>query len=119
MKKTLLAFALMCIGITTASAEWKIAGNKIRTEWADQVSPTNVLPEYPRPQLVRGEWINLNGLWNYAVTDIKAPQPTSFDGEILVPFAIESALSGVGKWINEKQLLWYEREFTVPSKWLS
>ncbi|MBR5808369.1 MAG: beta-galactosidase, partial [Alistipes sp.] len=116
MKKTLLAILLLAVGISTASAEWKIAGDKIRTEWAEKVNPSNVLPEYPRPQLVRGEWQNLNGLWNYAVTDIKAAEPTAYQGEILVPFAIESALSGVGKWITEKHLLWYEREFTVPSK---
>ena len=119
MKKTLLAIVLLAVGISTASAEWKIAGDKIRTEWSEKVNPSNVLPEYPRPQLVRGEWQNLNGLWNYAVTEVNAAEPTKFDGEILVPFAIESALSGVGKWITEKQLLWYEREFTVPAKWMS
>ena len=119
MKKIFLAIALCAFATLTASAEWKIAGDKIRTEWAEQVNPENVLPEYPRPQLVRGEWQNLNGLWNYAITDLKSAEPTAFDGEILVPFAIESALSGVGKWITENQLLWYEREFTVPSKWLS
>ena len=119
MKKTLLVFALLALGISTASAEWKIAGNKIRTEWAEKVDPSNVLPEYPRPQLVRNEWQNLNGLWNYAITEVNAAEPTKFDGEILVPFAIESALSGVGKWITEKQLLWYEREFTVPASWMS
>ena len=119
MKKTLLVLALIALGFSTASAEWKIAGDKIRTKWAEEVNPSNVLPEYPRPQLVRGEWQNLNGLWNYAVTAVNAAEPTAFDGEILVPFAIESALSGVGKWITEKQLLWYEREFTVPAKWMS
>ena len=119
MKKTLLAIAMLAIGISSASAEWKIAGDKIRTEWAEKIDPSNVLPEYPRPQLVRTEWQNLNGLWNYAITEINAAQPAAFDGEILVPFAVESALSGVGKWITEKQLLWYEREFTVPSKWMS
>ena len=119
MKKTLLAFVMIAIGISTASAEWKIAGDKIRTKWAEEVTPSNVLPEYPRPQLIRSEWQNLNGLWSYAITDIKASKPDSYNGEILVPFAIESALSGVGKWITEKQLLWYEREFTVPAKWMS
>ena len=119
MKKALLAIALFAVGISTASAEWKIAGDKIRTEWAEKVDPSNVLPEYPRPQLVRGEWQNLNGLWNYAVTEVNAAKPSTYEGEILVPFAIESALSGVGKWITEKQLLWYEREFTVPASWMS
>ena len=119
MKKLFLSIAILALAASTASAEWKIAGDKIRTEWAEKVDPSNVLPEYPRPQLVRNEWINLNGLWNYAVTELNSAAPTTFDGEILVPFAIESALSGVGKWITEKQHLWYEREFTVPSKWLS
>ena len=119
MKKTLLTIALLAIGISNAQAEWKIAGDKIRTKWAEEVTPSNVLPEYPRPQLVRGEWQNLNGLWNYAITEINAAEPSSFDGEILVPFAIESALSGVQKPLTEKQLLWYERKFTVPSKWMS
>ena len=119
MKKTLLAFALLAVGISTASAEWKIAGDKIRTKWAEEVNPSNVHQEYPRPQLVREEWQNLNGLWSYAITDLDAAQPTKFDGEILVPFALESALSGVQKSLTEKQLLWYEREFMVPSKWMS
>ena len=119
MKKTLLAIVLLAVGISTASAEWKIAGDKIRTEWAEEVNPSNVLPEYPRPQLVRGEWKNLNGLWNYAITEINAAKPATYNGEILVPFAIESALSGVQKPLTEKQLLWYEREFTIPAKWMS
>ena len=119
MKKIFLAVVLFAVGISTASAEWKIAGDKIRTKWAEEVNPSNVLPEYPRPQLVRGEWQNLNGLWNYAITEINAAQPTTFNGEILVPFALESALSGVQKPLKENQLLWYEREFTVPSKWMS
>ena len=88
MKKTLLVLALMTLAISTASAEWKIAGDKIRTKWAEEVNPSNVLPEYPRPQLVRGEWQNLNGLWNYAITAVNAAEPTAYEGEILVPFAI-------------------------------
>ena len=119
MKKILLTVALFAVGISTASAEWKIAGDKIRTEWAEKVDPSNVLPEYPRPQLVRGEWQNLNGMWNYAITPMDAAAPSQYDGEILVPFALESALSGVMKPLSEKELLWYEREFTVPSKWAS
>ena len=102
MKKALLAIALVAFGIGTASAEWKIAGDKIRTEWAEKVDPSNVLPEYPRPQLVRAEWQNLNGMWNYAITEINAAQPSQFDGEILVPFAVESALSGVQKLLSDE-----------------
>ena len=65
------------------------------TPWADKVDPNNPLPEYPRPQLARDQWVNLNGLWDYAVTKRDDPQPPAFEGKILVPFCIESALSGV------------------------
>ena len=116
MKKTLLAIVLLAVGISTASAEWKIAGDKIRTTWAEQVTPENVHQQYPRPQLQRAEWMNLNGLWNYAITDLAAPQPTAFDGQILVPFAVESALSGVQKRVTKENILWYERTFTAPEE---
>ena len=117
MKKSILALLLAAATFTTVSAQWSIAGDKIRTTWAEQLDPNNVLTEYPRPQLERGEWLNLNGLWSYAVTDLSAAKPTTFDGQILVPFAIESALSGVQKSLTKDNLLWYERTFTLPSSW--
>ncbi|MBQ7952781.1 MAG: beta-galactosidase [Alistipes sp.] len=117
MKKNLLTLLLAVAIVATASAEWKIAGDKIRTTWAENLDPNNVLPEYPRPQLERNEWMNLNGLWSYAVTDLTAAKPTTFDGQILVPFAIESALSGVQKRVTKDDILWYERTFTLPSSW--
>ena len=83
MKKTFLTIALCALVSLSASAEWKIAGDKIRTKWAEQVNPENVLPEYPRPQLVRSEWQNLNGLWNYAITDMKSAEPTTFGSKTL------------------------------------
>jgi len=95
---------------------WAPAGNRIMTEWGEALDPQNVLQEYPRPQMVRDEWMNLNGLWSYAVTASDAV-PERMDGSILVPFAIESALSGVGKAVTENDALWYEREFTVPESW--
>lgn len=88
------------------------------TRWAAKVSPTNALPEYPRPQMTRKDWMNLNGLWNYALADkdSKLP-PASSAGKILVPFSYESPLSGVrGPSIPAKRL-WYSRAFTVPSAW--
>ncbi|MBP3424450.1 MAG: beta-galactosidase [Alistipes sp.] len=117
MKKNLLTLLLAVAVVATASAEWKIAGDKIRTTWAENLDPNNVLAEYPRPQLERNEWMNLNGLWSYAVTDLTAAKPTTFDGQILVPFAIESALSGVQKRVTKDDILWYERTFTLPSSW--
>ncbi|HID23795.1 MAG TPA: glycoside hydrolase family 2, partial [Planctomycetaceae bacterium] len=87
------------------------------TRWTSQVRPETVHPEYPRPQMVREAWRNLNGLWDYAVVATDAPQPSKFDGKILVPFPIESALSGVGKRLDETSRLWYRRSFVVPKDW--
>ncbi|MFC1782491.1 sugar-binding domain-containing protein [Planctomycetota bacterium] len=87
------------------------------TRWAKDVSPDNVWPEYPRPTMVREDWLNLNGLWDYAIAPQKANQPAEFDGQILVPFAPESALSGVNKLVNPDQRLWYRKEFTLPGNW--
>ena len=109
--------ALLLLSTATGWAQWQPVGEKMKTEWATQVDPSNVLPEYPRPQMARKEWKNLNGLWQYAIIEKDAPTPTEPDGEILVPFAVESALSGVGKRINEKQELVYQRRFTLPTSW--
>ena len=87
------------------------------THWAAEVTPDHVLPEYPRPQMVRADWLNLNGSWNYALTAKDAPMPTTFSGKILVPFPLESVLSGVTKTIQPDQRLWYQREFTIPAGW--
>lgn len=88
------------------------------TKWGKEISPEKTpWPEYPRPQLVREKWQNLNGLWSYAVVEKGAEKPTKWDGEILVPFCIESALSGVGKRVTGKQELWYRREVEVPADW--
>ena len=99
------------------SAQWKPAGDQLKTKWASQIDVNNVLPEYPRPIMERSQWQNLNGLWNYAILPVGKPTPTSFDGKILVPFAVESSLSGVQKRLGGDNELWYEREFTVPSNW--
>lgn len=95
--------------------EWKPAGDKIRTTWAEKIDPAHPHPEYPRPQLVRRDnWQNLNGLWEYAITDQSATAvPNNWEGQILVPFAIESALSGVGKRIRKDQALWYHRTVSL------
>ncbi|OAM88424.1 beta-galactosidase [Termitidicoccus mucosus] len=93
---------------------WAPAGDLIKTPWAAQVSPESTLPEYPRPRLVRDAWQNLNGLWDYAITPKGAALPAAFDGQILVPFPVESSLSGVQREVGPDNELWYKREFTVP-----
>lgn len=119
MKKAYL-FLLFILAVSARQADaqstgWKIVPGKITTPWAEKVDPASVLPEYPRPQLVRENWKNLNGLWNYAVRAKNENRPASFQGKILVPFAIESALSGVGKRVGKDSVLWYNTSFTLPA----
>ena len=90
-----------------------ITPGKLNTPWTADVDPHLPHPEYPRPQLVRDSWQNLNGLWDYAITDRFAEQPTTYQGHILVPYPVESALSGVEQSLSPKQLLWYHRTFEV------
>lgn len=100
-----------------SQAQWQPAGDKIKTEWSETVNPKQVLPEYPRPQMVRGEWSNLNGEWEYAIRAKGGVEPTAYDGNILVPFAVESSLSGVQKIVGADNELWYKRTFDIPSSW--
>jgi len=100
-----------------APAAWEPAKGPLMTRWAKEVKPSKVLPEYPRPQMAREKWENLNGLWDYAITAKDAPQPTQWQGQILVPFALESALSGVMKRVSEKERLWYRRSVKIPGSW--
>ncbi len=97
-----------------AQSKWNIVEGKIATQWAQQVNPANPLPEYPRPQMVRGDWKNLNGLWDYAITPKNQDKPNAYDGKILVPFAVESALSGVGKTVGKDSIVWYKSLFALP-----
>ncbi|MHC4755733.1 MAG: glycoside hydrolase family 2 protein [Planctomycetota bacterium] len=112
------AVVLIAMGIcSSAEAQWKAADGPLMTRWSKEVSPANAHREYPRPQMVRKGWLSLNGLWDYAISAKEAEQPASFDGEILVPFAIESALSGVMKKVGFDNRLWYRRSFEVPKEW--
>ena len=108
------SFAISCN--TADKTGWAPVGDRIMTQWGENLDPSEVLPEYPRPQMVRDQWMNLNGLWEYAITPAEA-EPDKMDGNILVPFAVESALSGVGRAVGENEALWYEREFTIPEEW--
>lgn len=98
---------------------WQPQGDKIKTRWAKDVTPENVWASYPRPQLQREAWVNLNGLWSYEVTDQQTDKKNVkySEGEILVPFSIESSLSGVQRTFLPTDKLWYKREFTIPSNW--
>jgi len=118
MKKTMLWMAALLLTSTFALAQnWKPAGDKIKTTWAEQVSPANAWPDYPRPIMERPDWKNLNGLWNYAIKAKGEAMPKAWDGEILVPFAVESSLSGVGKRVKDTEELWYQHSFDVPKNW--
>jgi hypothetical protein len=99
------------------AADWHPMKAPLMTRWAAEVGPTNALPDYPRPQLVRMDWLNLNGLWDYAVTPDSVEKPPPFAGKILVPFPIESALSGVMTNFDEHSKLWYRRNFSVADSW--
>ena len=105
--KKLPALLLLFILFQSYSQNWRPAGNKISTPWAEKVNPAQPLPEYPRPQMVRNSWQNLNGLWDYSIQPKGSSMPTSYSGKILVPFCIESSLSGVQKTVGETNELWY------------
>ncbi|MEV5428107.1 AbfB domain-containing protein [Streptomyces sp. NPDC052701] len=100
-----------------APAAWTPKPSPMTTPWTDRVPVDKPLPEYPRPQLTRPDWANLNGVWDFAVTPADAGQPASFPEQIRVPFVAESALSGIQRRITQNDKLWYKRAFTVPSGW--
>jgi len=99
------------------NSSWAPIKGQIMSKWAKEVTPNNPLPEYPRPQLKRNDWKNLNGIWNYTIRPKTEKMVNNFDGKILVPFPIESALSGVKQKLKAKQRLWYQRKFTIPESW--
>lgn len=118
MIKRILSFFLLCATISLSAHEWTPKLAPLMTTWGEKVTPENAHREYPRPQMVRSQWQNLNGLWNYAVTKKGDSKPETINqGQILVPFAIESALSGVQQKFTPEDKLWYETSFTVPKTW--
>ena len=85
--KQLIILLVVFLNCSYLSAQWKPAGERIKTEWATKIDVENVLPEYPRPIMERPDWVNLNGLWNYAITPVGQAAPQKYEGQILVPFA--------------------------------
>ncbi|HEU4324201.1 MAG TPA: AbfB domain-containing protein [Roseiflexaceae bacterium] len=112
-----LALALsMFVGRPVEAQSWQPKTPPLSTPWTAQVSPSNVLPEYPRPQLVRNAWQSLNGLWQFSPASAGQLPPfgQNLAEQILVPFPIESALSGI---MRKHDRMWYRRSFTVPAGW--
>ena len=108
----------LCGTVGAEESFWRPVEGHLMTRWAKDVSPTKALPEYPRPMMKREQWKNLNGLWEYAIRQKNETlRPDKFDGQVLVPFCIESALSGVKKKVVETDMLWYRRTFDVPTEW--
>jgi len=116
-RDVLVGATVLAVLAPAAGADWQPKQGPLMTRWAADVSPAGVHPEYPRPQMVREQWLNLNGLWECAVRPQNEGPPQAFDGRILVPFPIESALSGVMQRVDETQRVWYRRTFTLPDDW--
>ena len=110
-------FGICFLICSTLPAQWKAQGNKIKTKWADEIDVDNVLGEYPRPIMERSDWKNLNGLWDFTIQEKDVGRPLIFDKKILVPFSIESSLSGVMKEVGTKNEVWYNTTFSVPKSW--
>ena len=94
------------------------AGDRMKmleTRWTKEVRehPDRIHMEYPRPSMIRESYVNLNGMWDYAITNNK-DKPKQYDGKILVPFSPEAPLSGVERQLKPGQLLWYRR--ILPSQ---
>ena len=119
MNRLLSGALLLVLSYSSLPAQeknWTLIKDKIVTPWAEKVDPKAPLPDYPRPQLVRSaNWKNLNGLWSYAITPKNQNEPVKYQGSILVPFAVESALSGVGKTVGKDSVLWYKNSITIPA----
>ena len=94
-----------------ADASDKGAVRPLLTTWGEQLDKSDVLPEYPRPQMVRDAWTNLNGEWDFAITTADASEPKAFDKKIVVPFPVESVLSGVTSTVKPEDAVWYQRDF--------
>ncbi|WP_296611674.1 glycoside hydrolase family 2 protein [Sphingomonas sp.] len=114
---TILAMSAAGAAAQTVPASDGVYTSDLMTKWGKEVTPDNAWRSYPRPQLKRERWLNLNGLWDYAIAKAAAPQPTRMDGQILVPYPVESKLSRVARKVTPDDRIWYRRSFTVPQDW--
>ena len=116
----MLKFKLILLSLLVIIASektWAQSKPSMMTRWGKTVTPANVWSEYPRPQLVRSDWQNLNGLWDYALQAKNAAAPSDYSKKILVPFCAESALSGVGDSVTPDDRIWYHRTFDIAKDW--
>ncbi len=111
-----LALLALAAVVACAGDGWRPAEGRLTTRWTADVTPSNAHPEYPRPMMRRDRWVSLNGLWDYAITERDA-EPETYQGRILVPYPIESALSGVSDTVGASRRLWYRRMFDLPVDW--
>src|SRR4030042_5124200 len=119
MRKIIILFVPVVRTMCSAPEvpEWTPGECRLPTPWTEKVNPDQPWPEYPRPDFMRQEWLSLNGLWSYAIIPAAAGEPVRYDGRILVPFPVESCLSGVQKRVGKDSLLWYQRSFSLPPEW--
>ena len=111
-----LAIFLFTSTSLQSQSKWKPAYSPMTTPWTDKVSPENALPEYPRPQMTRDKWLNLNGEWDFVLME-QAQNEVKQKGKILVPYPVESALSGIKTTVKPTHLMSYNRTFTLPEEW--
>ena len=114
MRPFLGAALLTWVALALPAQPWQPVAGPLQTPWTAKVDPRHPLPEYPRPQMVRPAWVNLNGLWDYAIRPLEGATPETYDGQLLVPFPVESALSGVRRVLMPTNRLWYHRVFRAP-----
>ena len=118
MKETIKTIVLVLLISSAANCQdYKHVEGRLMTSWGEKITPENAWREYPRPQLKRSRWENLNGLWEFTIASKGSEKPKSFSGNILVPYSVESALSGAGKKVLPDQKAWYRKKFSVPDSW--